>query len=98
MREVIKIDESFLIFRKQVHNLENIILNKIKKSRISNFYLDFSNVRFVSRSFADELLNLFSFFKKKGVKIQTINQNSFIQQLFKVVINKKEKIKKEIVF
>jgi len=57
-----------------------------------NVYLDFSNVDFFSRSFADELLNIIE--KKKRIKI--INLNPHLKKIFKIVAKTKQKTKKSI--
>ena len=96
MKTIIKIQERYLIFRDQAERLKNILEKKIKTSQANEVYLDFSKVVFVSRSFADELLNiLFKFtLNKKYIKI--INQTATVKILFSTVKKTKEKIQKEL--
>ena len=82
MEKTIKIERKNLIFRDQAQNL----LNK-KKEKIC---FDFSKVDFISRSFADELLEIME--KKKNIKI--ININSDIKKLLSVVKKSRKDILK----
>ena len=80
----IKIKKNFLIFREEAKNLEGIAKRKLRHSNSVSF--DFSNVKFLSRSFADELLNTLS--QEKRIKI--INLSPDLQKFLKIIKKTKE--------
>ena len=97
MRNLIKVNDQYLIFRDHARVLKEVILKELKERNTSEVCLDFSQVHFISRSFADEFLEIINCFKKeKSKKIKVINKNPFIGQLLDIVENQKEKIKKEL--
>jgi anti-anti-sigma regulatory factor len=97
MNNLIKIKDQYLIFRDQAKVFEKVISKKLKEKNNSEVCLDFSQVHFISRSFADELLEIINYFQKeKSRDIKVINQNSLVSQLFSIVKKQKGKIKKEL--
>jgi anti-anti-sigma regulatory factor len=88
MRNFIPIKKRFLIFRDEAKEIEKMT----KKRSRDNVYLDFSNVDFLSRSFADELLNIIE--EKRRIKI--VNLKPHLEKFFKIVTKTKEKTKKSI--
>lgn len=64
--------------RTRIHEIES----RIKPG--NEYILDFSNVRFISRSFADELI---SFIEQSPAKIEYSNANREISQLLAIVRN-----------
>ena len=57
----------------------------------SNSYVfDFSNIEFISRAFADELLH---FIEKKNITVSFVNTNSNVQQILKAVRKNRSKRK-----
>ena len=88
MKHFIPIKKRFLIFRDEAKEIEKMS----KKISRDNVYLDFSNVDFLSRSFADELLNIIR--EKKRIKI--INLKPRLAKFFRIVKDTKEKTKKTI--
>jgi len=75
----IKIKKNFLIFREEAKNLEGIAKKFLKHSSAVSF--DFSNIKFFSRSFADELLNILN--KEKKIKI--VNLSPHLQKFLKII-------------
>ncbi|MBT9151323.1 MAG: hypothetical protein DDT40_01514 [candidate division WS2 bacterium] len=88
MKNFIPIKKRFLIFRDEAKEIEKMS----KKISRDNVYLDFSNVDFLSRSFADELLNIIE--EKKRIKI--VNLKPHLEKFFKIVTKTKEKTKKPL--
>ncbi len=85
MRNFIPIKKKFLIFRNEAKEIEKMS----KRTSCQDIYFDFSMVDFVSRSFADELLNIFQ--EKKEIKI--INLKPHLEKFFKIVKKTKGKIR-----
>ncbi|NCO24942.1 DUF4325 domain-containing protein [Candidatus Parcubacteria bacterium] len=82
MKNFIPIKKRFLIFRDEAKEIEKMS----KKISRDNVYLDFSNVDFLSRSFADELLNIIK--EKKGIKI--VNLKPHLEKFFNIVTKTKQ--------
>ena len=57
MREKI-MKERYLIFRAQAKSLANLLLKKLTCLKDVKIVLGFQNVKFISQSFADEILNI----------------------------------------
>lgn len=88
MKNFIQIKKRFLTFRDEAKEIEKMS----KKISRDNVYLDFSNVDFISRSFADELLNIIE--KTKRIKIANLNPD--LKKFLQIVKKTKEKTKKKI--
>lgn len=95
MKNTIKIQGRYLIFRDQAFSLKQILEKKFKISRENEIYLDFSKVIFISRSFADELLNILSEFTLNKKYIRIIGQTPAVKIFLNIVKRTKEKIQKE---
>lgn len=54
----------------------------------SSYVFDFSNIDFISRSFADELFN---FVEKKNISATFVNANSNVEQILKAVQKNRSK-------
>jgi len=67
-------------------------------SNLRNFTieLDFTNVNFISRSFADELINLRKQMENKDAILEFVNMNNEVDNMLKIVSTQKasKKIKK----
>lgn len=50
--------------------------------------IDFSNISQISRSFADEILNLQKIYSSRGVKISFVNMNELISKMIDLVSHK----------
>jgi len=50
--------ERYLIFRAQAKSLANLLLKKLTCLKDVKIVLGFQNVKFISQSFADEILNI----------------------------------------
>lgn len=85
------IEKKYLIFRDEANHLRDAV--KKKKDRV--VYLDFSRVRFFSRSFADEFLNMILESVKKRKAIKIINIKPDLEKFLLQIKEIKEKIKKE---
>ncbi|MBU4299284.1 DUF4325 domain-containing protein [Patescibacteria group bacterium] len=96
MKNTIKIQGRYLIFRDQALRLKQILEKKFKISQENEIYLDFSKVIFVSRSFADELLNILSEFALNKKYIKIIGQTPAVKIFLNIVKKTKEKIQKEV--
>jgi len=88
MKNLVPIKKRFLIFRDEAKEIEKMT----KKRSRDNVYLDFSNVDFLSRSFADELLNIIE--EKRRIKI--VNLKPRLEKFFKIVTKTKQKTKKAL--
>ncbi len=75
----IKIKKKFLIFREEAKNLKEIAKKEMKRSDTVLF--DFSNVKFFSRSFTDELLNILA----NQERIKIINLSSHLKKFLKII-------------
>jgi len=88
MKNLVPIKKRFLIFRDEAKKIDRMS----EKTSSQNIYFDFLNVDFISRSFADELLNIIR--EKKRIKI--INLKPHLAKFFEIIKNTKEKTKKTI--
>jgi anti-anti-sigma regulatory factor len=66
MQVQISIQKEYISFRTEVENIEAMVKKELKKNSTAVIALDFSIVKFISRSFADELLNMTEKFSGKG--------------------------------
>lgn len=98
MKNIFRIKEQYLIFRDQAKYLKNSLFKKMKESRNKKIFLDFSRVIFMSRSFADELLNLVENFALENKKIKLINLPLAVEKLLNVVKKTKKRIEKGVSF
>ena len=86
---------------KQVINIENFLpetvtsrkaiealSNSSSISKNTSYVFDFSNIDFISRSFADELLH---FIKKNNISVTFVNTNSNVEQIIKAVQKNRSK-------
>jgi len=92
----IRINKKYLVFRQDAEKISNIIEKKAKNQRSKDFCLDFSEVRFFSRSFVDELLNVIDNCKKKKIAIRPINLDVNLKKLLNKVKERKKEIKKMV--
>ena len=77
MQIKISITKEFISFRSEARNIQLRVKKELKKNHSSAAVLDFSKVTFISRSFADELVAIFSAsirtIKSKNPKSQILN-------------------------
>ena len=83
--------QKLLAFRKDAIEIE-----KEAKRVSSGTILDFSEVHFISRAFADELLNVLDRLKKEGHKIQLRKMRPALKGHIKTVEKTRREIKKEL--
>ena len=76
-----------LITRKAVQLIEAKIsqLSKSQRSSDLTVELDFINIKFISRSFTDEIYNLERTLLKSKAKLAFINMDKEIKNMFKIV-------------
>ena len=67
----VSIKKKYLFFREDAKTILQEILAAKEESH--NVYLDFSKVAFFSRSFVDELLNVISELKSRGISVTVSN-------------------------
>ena len=85
MKEIILAKEigSNLITR---HSLDRLF-SKLKKYKSKELIIDFDNIKFVSRSGADEYIKLKNIIRKN---IKEINQSDDVKKMFEIVSNTKD--------
>lgn len=93
----IKIKKRYLIFREEAKKIFKPLTKRLKPEPI---YLDFSEVKFISRSFTDELLNFLSWLKarKAKVNVRIFNLKPNLKKMVKLVKKSKERTKRELTF
>lgn len=93
--KLIKIKKRYLIFRDEVKKIFQPLTKEIKLA--PTICLDFSEVKFISRSFADELLNFLSNFKRRKIRIKILNLKPNLKKMLELVEKSKEKTKRELI-
>jgi len=100
-QKVIKIDLASLI-AKNIATRQSAELIRSEIFRIAplkeNIEIDFSNVDFISRSFADEILHLKDEVKKRDIAIQFSNTNNEVENMLKIVTSQVSKKQRSIDF
>ncbi|TAL62933.1 MAG: hypothetical protein EPN85_01345 [Bacteroidetes bacterium] len=96
MQVKIPILKEYISFRSEARNIESRIKKELKKNHSSVASLDFSEVVFISRGFADELLNVIEKFDGNGKKILFFNIKPEIKKLISIVKQSKEKIRNTV--
>jgi anti-anti-sigma regulatory factor len=76
--------------RQAIKLIQDEIFNNVKKTTES-VDLDFTKVDFISRSFADEILNLRKKLKKQDITLNFVNINDEIIEMLKVVSSHKKR-------
>lgn len=92
----IKIQKKYLIFRDEAKKLFEPLVKKSKRLGQEPIYLDFDEVKFISRSFTDELLNFLSWLKARKANIKIINLKPNLKKMIKLIKKSKEKTKREL--
>lgn len=92
MTAKIKIEKNFLVLRDEIKD----ILRKISQANSSQIVIDFTRVEFISRSFADELLNLVAELENKGMQVKLSRLNPNLRKMLQIVKNTKKEIKSKI--
>lgn len=88
--ETIYLEKQAIAFRDDAKEIEKLTKKVAKKYSI--VYLDFSEVKFISRSFADELINVQEKLKEKGVSLRMKNTASNVRQMITLVRMTRRKI------
>lgn len=84
------------MFRENAQYLKDIIRKQVKNDKIKILDLDFSGVRFFSRSFIDEFLNILEDFKKNKLTVKIVNLKPKLEKFLWQIKKRKEKIRKEM--
>lgn len=92
---IIKIQKRYLIFREEA---KKILKSLAKKSKPGPIYLDFSEIKFISRSFADELLNFLDRLGARKIRVKILNLKPNLKKMIELVKKSKEKIKRGMIF
>lgn len=100
-QKIIRIDLGNLI-AKNIASRQSAELIRPEIFRIAprkeNIEIDFSNVDFISRSFADEILHLKDEMKKRDIIIQFSNTNNEVENMLKIVTSQVPKKQRSIDF
>lgn len=89
--KTIHISKKVLGLRTDAMNIKN------ESDKISSdVSVDFSEVYFFSRAFADELLNVLEKIKEEGKKIHLKNMNPNVKKMLQLVKRRRKIIKKEL--
>ena len=97
MENYIQIKKKELFFREEANRLAESIYKKIKRDKLKNIFLDFSNVEFMSRSFVDEFLNKIEELERESIKIQLIHLKPCLNEFINHVRKTKSKIQKALI-
>lgn len=92
MKNLIVIPQKYLFFRSEAQGILRDIFSQKRIPKIIE--LDFSQVKFVSRSFIDEFLNIVEEAKRRGVTVKAHNLAPIFKKLKKIVERKKSQIQK----
>ena len=93
----LKIKKKHLFFREEAEKLAESIYKKIKRDKLKNISLEFSDVDFMSRSFVDEFLNKIEGLERKNIKIQFIHLKPSLNEFINYVKKTKSKIRKTLI-
>ena len=90
----VNIQKKYLFFREDAR----AILKNIKRHKgvLKTVYLDFSQVHFMSRSFADELLNMVKNLQNEGTKLEFQNLDPELKKMIGYIHKTKTAIQKAI--
>jgi len=91
-RHVIHISKKLLAFRGDAIKIKK----ESENSSSDIIIIDFSEVHFISRAFADEFLKISEKLQKNGVKIQLSNIKPNLKKLFQTVRSTRKRIKREL--
>lgn len=94
-KAAVQIKKNYLIFRREVKTLKNLILAQSRAGKKCQVVLDFLEVKFISRSFADEFLNLLADLESKNIKTKFAHLSPKIKPLLAAVCRRRSWIKKE---
>ncbi|MFH1713033.1 MAG: hypothetical protein ABH896_02490 [Candidatus Jacksonbacteria bacterium] len=92
----IQVKKNYLISRRECKTLKSLVLAQNKTAKNSRVIFDFLEVKFISRSFADEFLNLLTDLDFQGIKIRLAHVSPKIKPLFALVKKRRDRIKKEL--
>ncbi len=76
--------------REAIHLIEDKIFCSSKPEDL-NITLDFNNINFISKSFADEVLKLEQKLRNKKLHSESINLNDNVKKMLKSSVNRKKK-------
>lgn len=92
MKNCVLIRKKYLAFRREdIGAIRQTIQRKFERKIPKVIFLDFTPLEFISRSAADELLNLFADFKKRRIIIKNKNLKPSLAAFLRQVKETKEK-------
>lgn len=96
MENVIKIEKKYLAFREDAKKIMRRAQGERADKKARSFVLDFSQVEFMSRSFADEFLNSVNALENSGGKVTIVNLKPALQEFVARIDERKQTMKKEM--
>jgi len=90
-KNLIKIKKRFLIFRDEAKKIKKASRAYLTQNKLKLVELDFAQVDFFSRSFADELLKVIYSLNKEKIQVKIINLKPELKKILNIV--KKTRIK-----
>jgi len=88
-----KINKKNIISRTFIQDLKSNLLKQIPSDDSNQIILDFSQVYFISRSVADELLNMMDEIANQNIEIKFANISPELERFLSVVRKSKQKIR-----
>ncbi|PIP54233.1 MAG: hypothetical protein COX07_06430 [Bacteroidetes bacterium CG23_combo_of_CG06-09_8_20_14_all_32_9] len=94
--EVIYIKKKSVGFREDALMIEKRVKKIVALKVVRTVYIDFSKVIFISRSFADELINVTGNLKKAGITLIYKNISANVKKMIDIVKSTRKNIYKSI--
>ena len=91
-----KIKKEYLVFREDAKRLAKASASQMQRQGVSRLSWDFSSTRFISRSFADELLSIIAKMQKEHTRIRIVGLEPKLQKFIALVRQARQKAHKEI--
>ena len=85
---------SFIASREAARIVTQKLIEQLSHSNAKEVFLDFKNIIFVSRSFADEILDSIEMLSEKRIRVKIKNANLSIDKMLNLVKAKRKKILK----
>jgi len=82
----------FIASREAARIITQELIKQLSASEDREAFLDFRSIVFVSRSFADEMLDSIEALRERSVRIKVKNANLSICKMLDLVKNKRQKI------
>lgn len=85
---------SFIASREVARIVTQKLIEQLSHSNDREVFLDFKNIIFVSRSFADEIIDSIEMLSEKRIRVKIKNANLSIDKMLRLVKAKRKKILK----